>query len=195
MKLSKKIMILSVSSGLVAFGLAGSLPEWYFHRTHLGSVPTQALASKPVAVTPGVPLITGKPVSISIPSVQINVPVIDGSYNKTTNQWTLTLDKAQFATMSVMPNNLSGDTFIYGHYRPEVFAYLHHIKPGATAVITTDNGYQFTYTFNKTYATQPTDTSVLDYQGPPLLTVQTCSGTWFQNRQMYLFAYDGYKKA
>jgi len=124
----------------------------------------------------------------------MNLQVIPGVYNPKTGAWTLTLDKAQFALPSVQPNNESGNTLIYGHYRPEVFAYLHLIKPGAQATITTSNGYSFTYTYMNSQAFNPTDTSIFTYQGSPRLTIQTCSGAFMQNRQMYYFQYDGYAK-
>jgi LPXTG-site transpeptidase (sortase) family protein len=140
-------------------------------------------------------IITGQPIGISIPSLKINLQVIPGTYNPDTGTWTLTLNKAQFAVYSVQPNNESGDTFIYGHYRREVFAYLHLIKPGAQALITTSNNYIFSYSFQTTAALDPTDTSIFAYQGPPRLTVQTCSGSLFQHRQLYYFQYDGYTRS
>jgi sortase (surface protein transpeptidase) len=94
----------------------------------------------------------------------------------------------------VQPNNETGNTLIYGHYRPEVFAYLHLIKPGIQAIITTDNGYTFTYSFENSEALDPTNTSVFVYRGAPRLTIQTCSGSFMQHRQMYYFHYDGFTK-
>jgi LPXTG-site transpeptidase (sortase) family protein len=139
--------------------------------------------------------VSGRPTEISVPSVNIDIPVINGYYNPNSKDWTLSLDKAQFATPTTLPNNLTGNTFIYGHYRVGVFYTLPHIESGAEAIITTDNGYKFTYRFYQTYPTQPTDTSVLHYQGPPMLTLQTCSGSYYQNRQMYLFSFVKYEKA
>jgi LPXTG-site transpeptidase (sortase) family protein len=130
-----------------------------------------------------------------IPSLNINLQVIPGNYNPNTGTWTLSLDKAQFAELSVQPNNESGNTFIYGHYRREVFAYLHLIKPGAQALISTNNGYTFSYSFQNTEALDPTNTSIFTYQGSPRLTLQTCSGSFFQHRQMYYFQYNGYARS
>lgn len=186
-------LVTAVAVVLAVAGIAGTTPGIYFDLTHHGSVTAQALPSRPVKKTTK-PLITGNPVGINIPSVGINIPVINGYYYPNTKTWTLSLDKAQFATPTAKPNNLTGNTFIYGHYRVGVFYTLPRIQPGAEAQITTDNGYVFTYRFYRTYATQPTDNSVLTYQGPPMLTLQTCSGTWYQNRQMYLFSYQGYTK-
>lgn len=147
--------------------------------------------TKPLNVTH---IVKGHPVSLAIPSLNMNLTVIDGYYNQSTNSWTLTLDKAQFATTTSLPNNHEGDTFIYGHYRPEVFARLHLVQPGATATITTNNYYKFNYVFTNTYAVKPSDSSIFSYHGAPMLTIQTCSGSFFQNRQMYQFKFRDYQK-
>jgi LPXTG-site transpeptidase (sortase) family protein len=180
---------------LIIAGLAGLVPLGYFWLTNkmafANHQPTQV---RTVQLTPSPTLVTGRPQEITIPSLKIDLSVIDGNYNSKTGEWTLTLDKAQYATPSVQPNNQTGNTLIYGHYRPEVFAYLHLIKPGAQAFITTDNGYTFSYTYQNTEAFNPADTSIFTYHGAPRLTIQTCSGSFMQNRQMYYFSYDGYSK-
>lgn len=194
MSLQRSLRLVSLS--LILIGLIGVLPISYFWvnnkiavAQNSGTVPFQAAVLKP---SPD--LITGKPVELLIPSLKMDLKVIDGAYNAKTGGWTLTLDKAQFALPSVQPNNEGGNTLIYGHYRPEVFAYLHLIKSGAQAFIMTDNGYTFTYTYTNTKAYDPSDTSIFAYQGAPRLTIQTCSGTFMQNRQMYYFNYDSYAK-
>jgi len=193
LQFSKKLAIITGVT-LVTLGLIGSIPTIYYQWLHKGSVSAHGLPHPEPVKTKPHKVISGHPVAISIPSFNINLPIIDGFYNANNGGWTLTLDKAQFATISPEPNNEAGNTFVYGHYRPEVFAYLHLIKPRATAVITTSNGYKFVYRFNQTYATSPDDTSVFKYKGVPMLTVQTCSGTWFQNRQMFLFDFVKYQK-
>lgn len=188
-----------VGATLVIASMVGLGPigyYWWHSRTAFAAA--QKAAGTPVQpiVLPQDPnVISGHPVSIDIPSVNISLPIIDGFYDPDTGEWTLTLNKAQFATPTVEPNNLKGNTLIYGHYRREVFAYLHLIKPGATATITTDNGYVFTYKYTSTEVFDPADTSVFLYQGAPRLTVQTCSGAFFQHRQMYYFDFQEVHKA
>ncbi len=179
--------------GLIAAGIAVMAPfGYYWFQNHQVAAQTQPIIIHKVALKPSA--ITGRPVEINIASMNIDLKVIDGTYNKESGAWTLTLDKAQYATPSVQPNDQEGNTLIYGHYRPEVFAYLHHIVPGAKAVISTDNGYAFTYTYQTTQTMDPTDTSIFSYQGRPRLTLQTCSGAYMQNRQMYYFSFDGVTK-
>lgn len=183
----------------MAASMIGLVPLGYFwlhSHAALAATPQTAVPAAPAVVLPKAPqVISGKPVAISIPSLNMNLQVIDGYYNPSTGDWTLTNDKAQFATPSVEPNNLKGNTLIYGHYRREVFEYLHNIQPGAIATVTTDNGYVFTYKYTTTQAFDPTDTSIFTYQGAPRLTVQTCSGAFYQHRQMFYFEYQGYQKA
>jgi sortase (surface protein transpeptidase) len=183
---------------LIFAGLCGIIPLNYYNlRAKIAVAEAQGI-SKPLP-QPQLPasaaLVTGQPVEIDIPSLKIDLAVVPGIYNAKTGQWNLSLTQAQFAEPSVQPNNEIGNTLIYGHYRPEVFAYLHLIKPGAQAIIKTSNGYSFTYTYEGSIAYQPTDTSIFSNEGLPRLTIQTCSGEFMQNRQMYAFSYDGYAKS
>jgi LPXTG-site transpeptidase (sortase) family protein len=192
MNFNKAIRIFGVS--LIILSLFALVPIGYFWVTGKIAAAQPAKPIQHMVLKPSVDLITGTPTHLTIPSLNIDLVVEPGEYNTQTKQWTLSLDKAHFATPSVAPNNLAGNTLIYGHYRPEVFAYLHNITPGSTATVTTDNGYEFSYTFERTEALDPADTSIFMYQGKPRLTIQTCSGAFMQNRQMYYFHYDGYKK-
>lgn len=187
------------ASVLIAISLIFVVPSLYFRYSHQGTVPIATILphSDPVAkaAATGTPLVAGWPVNIAIPSVDINVGIVNGYFDAKTASWNVGLSVAQFVPLTTPPNNLDGDTYIYGHYRPAVFAYLHHIVPGSTATVTTANGYLFTYKYINTYATPPSDISVLSsYDGPPILLVQTCSGSFFQNRQFYVFDYVGNTK-
>lgn len=129
----------------------------------------------------------GKPVRITIPSVGIDVPVIDGVYNYRSKTWTLTESSAQYALITPEANNTTGNTFIYAHNRHQLFGPLLSLQSGATATVYTNNGHRFIYRLNGSRVTKPSDDSLFDYQGPSMLTLQTCSGLWFQNRSLYSF--------
>lgn len=134
------------------------------------------------------PTISGQPTSVSIPSLAINLPIIPGYYNAKTQTWTLTDNSVQYATITPPPNNTGGNTFLYGHYRKSVFASLHNIQAGAQAIITTANGHSFYYQLASISVVNPDDSAgVFDYQGKPILTIQTCTGLFFQNRQLFTF--------
>jgi hypothetical protein len=133
------------------------------------------------------PLITGRPVRVQVPSVGIDLKVLPGYYYSSTKSWSLSLNDAQWGVMTAKPNNQEGVTFIYAHYRWGVFYNLPHVQPGAEAIITTDNGRKFSYKFRASQVTSPSDTTLFTYTGKPVLIMQTCTGLWYQNRQLFAF--------
>ncbi len=190
MKTSKKIMIIGATTSVM--GLVGLVPSVYFW--HLNRQITEAAASNMHMTTVTRPTvveapktITGKPSRLIIPSLNKDLPVADGVYDAKTGQWSLSLNQAHYALMTVQPNDKQGNTLIYGHYRPEVFATLHTIQPGATVQVMTSNGHAFTYKYVGSKTVAPTDTSILGYEGKPMLTIQTCTGAFMQNRQLFSF--------
>jgi len=133
------------------------------------------------------PTISGIPAHIDIPGVGISDDVESGYYNKSSQVWSLSLTKAEYATVTPEPNNGNGNTFIYGHNRWAVFYKLLNAQPGDEAIVTTTNNHKFIYKMVSRRDTKPTDTSLFSYQGPPILTLQTCSGLWYQNRTLFVF--------
>lgn len=176
-----------LSVALIGLLIGGFLliSVWQAERSAAAPV-KQALTNNRPVQNSG-PLIAGTPVHIVIPSVSIDLNVIPGYYYPATKSWTLSLNDAQYAVMTAKANNKEGDTFIYAHYRWHVFYNLPKIQPGAQAIITTDNGHTFTYTFQSSTITTPEDTSLFSYQGKPVLVLQTCTGLWYQNRQLFTF--------
>lgn len=131
--------------------------------------------------------VSGEPTHIEVPSVNISIDIEPGYYNQKSQTWTLSLTKAEYAAMTPMPNDAGGNTFIYGHNRKGVFNQLLNVKSGDQAIVTTSNGHTFTYVMKSRHDTNPTDSSLFNYQGPPILTLQTCSGFWYQNRSLFVF--------
>ncbi len=191
--MKKRLLWLITGLILIAVGVGLGLPSFLQARE---SAAVPKVAASPF-VTPSKPStsnteqtvarIEGKPVRIQIPSLKIDLPVIDGYHNVKAQTWTLTKNKVQYAVNTPLANNVEGNTFLYGHNRREVLHSLVKIKLGAEAIITTDNGHVFTYVFKGALETTPSDDSLFKYQGPPILTVQTCSGVWYQNRQLFTF--------
>ncbi|HSX52935.1 MAG TPA: sortase [Patescibacteria group bacterium] len=175
--------ILLVAVGLYLGGTS-LINTWITSRNN--HYDAHALASNQPVVTP-VPLIMGTPTHISIPNVSIDLNVIPGYYYPSNQSWTLTLDNAQWGTMTAKANNKTGLTYIYAHYRWRVFYNLPKVQVGDEAIVTTDNGHTFTYKFVSSTITSPTDTSLFSYKGKPILVLQTCSGVWFENRQLFIF--------
>ncbi len=131
--------------------------------------------------------LSGYPVRIVLPDVNIDIGVAKGYYNSSTKKWTISRDKAYYAVMTKRPNTEGGNTFIYGHNRSNVFSRLLKIRSGSIATVTTDNNKKFVYQLERFYTTNPNDSGILYYEGDPILTLQTCSGANFQNRTLYIF--------
>ena len=150
-------------------------------------LPVVEATPTPTQVVDATPLISGKPVRIKIDAVKIDLPVADGTYNPTTKKWSLSTTHAHYAVMTPVANNKEGNTFIYGHNRRSVFAALTKLTPGDTAIIETDNGQTFHYILRHIQDVDPADVSLFQYQGKPILTLQTCSGSWYENRRLFTF--------
>lgn len=136
--------------------------------------------------------ISGKPVRLIIPGSSIDLPIDEGFYNEADGSWTLSDSRLQYAMMTMLANNHSGNTFIYGHATDQVLGTLAKQPPavGAHAQIYTDNGHIFTYLFESSRSLTPDDTSIFNYSGPPILTVQTCTGSVSEWRTMFTFAFE-----
>jgi LPXTG-site transpeptidase (sortase) family protein len=139
-------------------------------------------------------VVRGHPVRVIAPSVGVDMPVVDGFYDNATGEWTLYGDKAQFAAMTSEPNDNVGQTFIYGHATDRVFGRLLNMKVGEQAVVYTSNGYQFTYTLRETQVVSPSNTNILSYTGKPRLLLQTCVGTFSENRKFFILDFTRVEK-
>jgi hypothetical protein len=140
----------------------------------------------------GTVAITGRPVRLVIPGSSIDIPVDEGYYNPSDATWTLSGFHAQFDMDSTLANNITGETFIYGHNNDFVFGALRHVTPqqGAVAMLYTSNGHIMEYAFQKSYSVAPNDTTVLNYAGTPTLTIQTCTGSLNEWRTMFEFQFE-----
>jgi LPXTG-site transpeptidase (sortase) family protein len=182
-----KRLVMIFLIGLVLFVGGFSLLTVYVrgHQAVTTVVPNVSAAAQ---ITHSPNVIDGQPVRFQVPSLGMNLAVIPGYYDTKTGQWTLTRDKVQYAAITPEPNNESGNTFLYGHYRQQVFARLHLIKPGSEAIVTTSNNHVFYYKLRNVSVVNPNDSaSIFNYSGKPILTVQTCTGLFFQNRQLFTF--------
>lgn len=180
---------------LVIAGLTVVLPNIYFsYQASAGTEIPISINSEPLPIAPEIK--SGQPIRLVVPSVGIDIAVSDGLYNEKTKSWNVSKTDAHFATITNLPNNFKGNTFIYGHNRPSVFYKLPKISLGAQAIVYTDNNLVFTYTLSAVSETNPQDASaLLDLKETPVLTLQTCSGAWFQNRQIFTFDYTDVKSA
>jgi len=135
--------------------------------------------------------VKGYPYRVTIPRLQIDLSVENGDYSE--ESWTPSKDKALFSTKSSLPNNLEGNTIIYGHNTNNVFRSTERLIKGDRALLYTDNG-TFEYEFTEWELVTPTDTSVFNYKGTPRLTLITCFGLTNSKRRLMYFKYFGITK-
>lgn len=183
------------SSSVTVIYIVTLLFAWFIINpgvTHQAKV--EALASAPVPSSPYKKIMVGLPNRVVLPDQGIDLPIDPGFYDQSNNSWTLSGQRAHYAMVTTLPNNHDGNTFIYGHNNKNVFGRVKAIQPGQKALVYTQNNYVFTYSYVSTIGVEPDDTSVFDYTGPPILTIQTCSGNWNEVRQMYTFKFQNFNK-
>lgn len=159
-------------------------------------LPRPHVAASPLSDGPQLPdvnegqkLIYGKPVRIVIESLGVDLPVNEGFYNPVDSSWTLTEKNAHFAMPSNLANNIGGNTLIYGHNNQYVFAILSNLQPGDMAKVYTDSGHIFQYYYQSSEDVMPNNVNTFRYDGLPILTLQTCSGNWYELRRMFTFGF------
>ncbi len=178
---------------LTVTGLIGVVPALFSTDETALAAPGQTpsvvapVETKPAETTPQMK--TGHPVRVEAPTVGVDMPVVDGFYDTKSKEWTLYDDKAMFGAMTSQPNDYAGQTFIYGHATDRVFGKLLNLKIDQPVYVYTSNGYKFTYKLKETHVVSPSDTGILNYNGNSRLLLQTCVGTFSENRKFFILDY------
>lgn len=157
-------------------------PLSFFRKPNLKNVSAQQIAKPSLAQ-----FTSGKPIRIVVPHANVDLPVDEGNYDSSDGSWTLSNTNAEFAMPSMPANDKQGNTLIYGHDTPRVFAPLDVVTTGDAAVVFTDNGHKFYYIFKSAENVKPDNMNVFQYLGKPALILQTCSGNWSEWRRLYTF--------
>ncbi len=188
-KLSRVRYISSVSVIYVLTLLFAWLAFQPFFISQRSAILTRAVQRPFVPAAEHQKVISGRPIRLVIAGSSIDLPIDQGYYNSNDSSWSLSGYDAQFAMLSTLANNTAGDTFIYGHNNNFVFGALRHESPvvGSLALVYTDNNHIFEYKFQSSSKITPDDTSSLSYSGPPIMTIQTCTGSVNEWRTMYRF--------
>ncbi len=179
---------LIIAASCVIIGAILAYPE-FIARSGIVKQSVQTVAPEITKIEVEKPLVSGQPTHIDFPSLDVSVDVTPGYYDAASSTWSVSTDKAQFATVTSEPNNKTGNTFIYGHNRWQVFTKLLDATIGDEAIINTENGHVFKYTLTAIHDTDQTDTSFLQPTEKPTLTVQTCSGLNYEYRRMLSFSF------
>lgn len=146
---------------------------------------SKAVAPKVHLSTTSSVLIEGVPVRLRVPRLKLDVQILPGNYHADLATWTLNKTAAQYDKANVLPNNLAGNTYIYGHNNRHVFQRLPLIEPGDIIEVTTSNGYLFTYQTVRYIDTYPDDVDAIAPSVKPQLTLQTCVGEHYELRRLF----------
>lgn len=176
------VALLNISA-VAAVGFAHLLPA--LEPRPVVAAPPPVAQPAPAPVKPAIK--SGIPVRVAAPSVDVDLPVKNGTYNAATGTWTLGYDSAYYATPTVPVNTGGGTTLIYGHDLPGIFHALHQLQPGAQLAVYTDNGFIFRYRLERVQQVSPQDVTSLRSNGRPTVLLQTCSGIWSQYRTLFSF--------
>lgn len=141
----------------------------------------------PAPETPN--LIQEKPISLIVPKLKTNLTIKEGKYDAANASWTIDNEAAFYATITPSPNNSSGNTLIYGHNSSHIFGNLNKLDTNDVIQIETTNSKAFLYKLKEVKDVSPTDLSLFKYKGKPILTIQTCAGTWYERRRLFIFSF------
>lgn len=184
----KRIFILTIGIALIlggGFVLSAQADSQLFNPRQPKPAIAPDVATKPSsAVTYKV---AERPVSLYVPKLNLFLEIDEGFYSPVSKAWNLSNTRAQWATITPRANNKEGNTFIYAHNYPAVFGRLSELAEGDEFILLGEGGHTFVYTMSSRYETNPYDDRLFYYTGPPILTVQTCSGVWDQNRLLVSF--------
>lgn len=174
--------IVVIGSWLAIGAFTPTTPSILPAAVHATPVP----AVQPIAES----IISGQPGSLTLPRIGLTRDIIAGEYDYNAKQWTLTNDKAQYATMTPTPNSETGQTLIYGHNTIAVFEPLKDVQVGDELRITTTSGHTLVYTFTHDRTVEPSDVSVLtETSKEPRVVLMTCEGWLSQTRRLLYFNY------
>ncbi len=118
------------------------------------------------------------PVHIEIPDVGISLSVDRGSYDFSSEEWTLYDQVAFWADLTALPSDQFGNTLIYAHNKPDAFYPLKDIEPGDEILLTADTGEVLVYQYEYDLVVDPRNNDLFELNDDSYLTLLTCNG-WF----------------
>ncbi|OQX50809.1 hypothetical protein B5M47_03080 [candidate division CPR3 bacterium 4484_211] len=119
------------------------------------------------------------PQKIVIPALNLDLKVV--SVPMTNGTWEVNDHVANFAQGTSLPNGVGGNTGIYGHDRPQVFAPIKKLKTGDQIEILTQNS-RFIYHVENSYRVTPDRIDIFYSTPQPVLTLLTCDGLFSKQR-------------
>lgn len=132
--------------------------------------------------------------AMKIERIGVDVPVIAGNYNLSSQTWDLSGDKVHLAGMTDVIGNTGGFTFLYGHNNKNVLGKTKALIKNDILVMFTTSGRKVYYAYDYDMVVKPEQSSFLtEGKKPNYLAVMTCTGIYDQNRRVMYFRYVGYE--
>ncbi len=142
---------------------------------------SQSNTTNPIKISPKLlaeQSVQSDPVRILIPSVEIDLPVVDAKV--VNGYWELSDNTASYGLGSGHPGT-AGNTVIFAHARQGLFYNLKDVKTGDIIYIFTKNKW-YRYKVNKITAVYPNQTDVIAPTRTDTLTLYTCTGFYDEKR-------------
>lgn len=143
----------------------------------LGSLLWQRVA--PIKATTNAVVTSSTVVSLAIPTLNIDLPVIPASMSGTT--WETTKFGVSWLSSSPVPGEL-GNSILYGHDWPNLLGRLTSIKTGQEIVVQMTGGKSRKFVVQYTAIVPSTQDDVLRATTDRRLTIYTCTGFWDEKR-------------
>ncbi|MGB4800641.1 MAG: sortase [Candidatus Saccharimonadales bacterium] len=187
MKLQRKAKMVVVGAlTLIAVGAGLLWREQQVQKLHIPSIPVAVAQAS--SDTSDEPALSGRPVHLSIPALGKQWDVLEGSYSTGSRTWTLNSTHVFWANLSEKLNTTQGTTLLYAHAQEQLFGDLPKLSLGDEVIVRTDNGYDFRYRLVGGETVMPDQSAVaFKKNGAPRLLLQTCTGAWWQKRQLFAF--------
>lgn len=142
-----------------------------FYLVYLRNSPKPlAFKSKPATV---VALSKETPLSVEIPSIKVNLPIIPAT--GTGKFWETTYDGVSYLATSPLPGH-KGNSILYGHNWKSLLLDLPKVKPGQSVFITNHNGTKQRFIVEYTAVVDPSQTYIIDATNDTRITLYTCTG-------------------
>ncbi|HET9946818.1 MAG TPA: sortase [Patescibacteria group bacterium] len=116
---------------------------------------------------------TSQPTDISIPNVDITLPVFETVIAQ--GVWQIADNGVSHLAESARPGE-NGTIIVYAHNTNDRFGPLLWVSTGQTITLTNKDKKQFHYTIKKIATVDPTDTKILSSQKGETLILYTCVG-------------------
>lgn len=117
--------------------------------------------------------LVSQPVSITINSIGVNLPVLPASRDN--SKFTTTKEGVSYLTDSVLPG-LKGNSVFYGHNWPSLLGNLKNTKKGDLIELRYADGQIKFFTVDLIIEMPAKDVSIDSDAEQPILTIYTCSG-------------------